>query len=119
MEAAIISGIVAIACVFISSFFNNTSNNRNNLKDFYSEVFSCYYFCIPSTLSGDNDYRSAENIKRFSIAVEKTSLICSKKSEHYMNELLLEILSANPDYKKCAFLFNCLKKSAKQDVKKS
>lgn len=92
------------------------SRDRSNaLKDAYSEVFTCYYFCLPTTLH--DEYRSVDHIKKFASAVERASLLCSKRSEHFMNELLFEILSGSPNYERCSFLVSELRKSAKQDVR--
>lgn len=116
---SIISGLLAIACAIIGSYMTTSaakSRDRSNaLKDAYSEVFTCYYFCLPTTLH--DEYRSVDHIKKFASAVERASLLCSKRSEHFMNELLFEILSGSPNYERCSFLVSELRKSAKQDVR--
>lgn len=115
LESAIpefVGGLLALLCAIVGAKIATKSGERQertkSLQNAYADVFAGYYICMMES--------SDKNILSLVIAIERATLICSKRSAEIMKEAIFQLSKEPVDIQALGGIICQLRASAAKDL---
>lgn len=117
LEAAIpecVGGLLALLCAIVGAKIATKSGKQQerakSLQSAYADVFAGYYACMMEN--------SDKNILNLVIAIERATLICSKRSAEIMKKAIFQLSKEPVDIQELGGIICQLRDSAAKDLEK-